>query len=174
MIDPAATPFGEGVGGNPFASFGGDTQWSFEEPTVVSGTEEKSASDYFEEHLRTIKMDHFKKVTEEVGHYLLDFASGVVKTVLESVKVIFTQAVKMALFKFAIETCAMGIKTLVETMSGMNLTPPNIDTKGVYYNFSSSAAGASVANASSQSQTNSYNNRGYENPFSNPFGSASW
>jgi len=99
-----------------------------------------------------------------IGKVLL-FFSGAIKTGLE----IITKAIKVAIFKFGIELCAMSIKSLVETMIGMSLQPPSIDTKGVFYN-------AGTPGTTQNNHTSSgYNRNGYsqptlDNPFGNPFG----
>ena len=69
------------------------------------------------------------------------FFSGAVKAGVE----IICKAVKVAVFKFGIELCAMSIKGLVDTMSGKGLQPPSIDTKGVFYN--SNLSGGSTGNS---------------------------
>jgi len=93
------------------------------------------------------------------------------KALFVAVKEIIKQAVKMAMFKFAIEACAMGIKSLVDMMVGMKVTPPNIDTKGVFYNF---GTGTSDIPRTSGPLNGAPNQSRYDNPFGNPFGTSSW
>lgn len=97
-----------------------------------------------------------------------DFVSEVVSSVGQVLK----QAFKMAVFKFALEACALCIKSLVEAMTGMNLQPPNIDTKGVYYNFNGQQQQQPPAAQPSSGPSGSGR---YENPFQSPFpGSSVW
>jgi hypothetical protein len=85
---------------------------------------------------------------------------------VETLSAIIKNSLKMAVFKFAIEMCAMGIKSLVEAMLGMSMTPPNIDTQGVFYNIKNAGVSPVTSQPSSQPR--------YDNPFGNPFGSPSW
>lgn len=165
MIDPtAANPFGFG-GADPF---GGSTACNLEESSAALGEENKEASDFLEEALQKIQTDKIKDTVVSVANHLVGFVGEIVSTVWDAAKVIVKQAVKMAMFKFAIETCAMGIKSLIEMMLGMNLTPPNIDTKGVFYNL----AGASSTAGATTPQTAASAPR-YENPFGS-YSSPSW
>lgn len=93
------------------------------------------------------------------------FIAELVKKALSVVCDLVKKAVKMAVFKFAIEFCALGIKTLVESMLKMELTPPNIDTAGVYYNFQRGSSGPPPSQ-------NQGNRSSYDNPFSSPFSAA--
>jgi hypothetical protein len=64
--------------------------------------------------------------------------------------------------------CAMAIKNLVENMTKMNLTPPSIDTKGVFYNFNQTTQPTSTISNSGYSNSRPT----YDNPFANPFASS--
>ena len=98
-----------------------------------------------------------------IGGYISTLVSGIAKGIVD----IVSKAIKVAIFKFGIELCAMSIKALVETMVGKNLTPPSIDTQGVYYNFNN----VNRPTGSSSTPNNSYNNSRptFDNPFGNPF-----
>lgn len=107
---------------------------------------------------------------ENMASYIAGGISRATGIVWMSFKSILSQAVMMALFKFAIEACAMMIKTLVEKMTGMKLQPPNIDTHGVSYNLSQING-----TAPAQSTQTNTSRPGYDNPFSSPFnGGPAW
>jgi hypothetical protein len=108
------------------------------------------------------------EITKTIFDKLVVLISGAVEA---GVKII-GQAIKVAIFKFGIELCAMAIKSLVETMTNMSLQPPSIDTKGVFYNF-----GSGATSTASTTSSNSYRGGNYghhqptlDNPFGNPFG----
>lgn len=103
--------------------------------------------------------------TAETTKLVVNTITEMVGEVVEAVIGIVKQAVKMAAFKFAIEMCAMGIKSLVEAMLSLSLTPPNIDTKGVFYNVG-------VAGGSTPAQPAQMNQPRYDNPFGSPFGAS--
>lgn len=73
------------------------------------------------------------------------------------------QALKMAIFKFAMEFCAMAIKALVETVAGLGFKPSTIDTQGIFYNIANN-------NSSPAQQTPMAPPRPstYDNPFGSP------
>lgn len=146
-----------------FTHTGGSSQ---EEPVVANNFKEYSPPETMAE-LRNIFDNsvyaNFPRFgTNEKPSVLAEF---ITKTANAGI-VIVTQAIKMAVFKFGIEMCAMGIKSLVETMSGLKLQPPNIDTRGVYYNFNTPQV-----NQPNTNHNNVYNS-GYNNnrsTFSDPF-----
>jgi hypothetical protein len=82
------------------------------------------------------------------------------------------RAIKVAIFKFGIELCAMAIKSLVETMTSKNLSPPSIDTQGVWYNFNNKTQNTVLPNNSQPAYSSGYSSSRptYDNPFANPFG----
>ena len=158
---------------NPFGfpetgSFKQDREWfaGESEPKEPSELSLKELVDTAASRIQASRMG------ETISHAAFCAASAVQKAIeiiWESTKTIVTQAVKMAMFKFAIEACAMGIKSLVELMTGMNLTPPHIDTKGVHYNFGTGGTGSTPVGSSPGVQPS------YGNPFGSPYGgSPSW
>lgn len=150
--------------GNPFGSpFDGATATK-EESLFEIPKEEKidTAREAIARRILATSASIERKARNQAVEELARFFSSVAAEVWSSLVLMAKQAVKMAAFKFAIELCAMSIKSLVEAMLGMKLTPPNIDTKGVYYNFN---------NTSSQTTQpqQSVSRPLYDNPFGSPF-----
>lgn len=152
-----SSPFGEGA----FSKSEGPTEDIFQKGEEVSLVQEIANI------RRTLEVGGaVKAVTRAASNYLAEIG----KAVVTAVKTIVVQAVKMALFKFAIESCALGIKTLVEMMVGMKLTPPNIDTRGVFYNMS----GVTSSGGTSSQPPPPIPPPRYDNPFASPFSASAW
>jgi hypothetical protein len=105
------------------------------------------------------------KKQKEVVVTWVDKALSGIGSLVKSIFSIIGQAIRVAVFKFGIELCAMAIKSLVESMTKMNLTPPSIDTKGVFYNFNQTTQPTGVPSSSGYSNSRPT----FDNPFANPF-----
>ena len=82
---------------------------------------------------------------------------------------IMIRALTIAVYKFAIEFCAIGIRSLIDSMASQKIGTTGIDTPGVYYN---PGAPAPTPGAPQQS---GYNQNRVDNssPFGNVFGNNS-
>lgn len=82
---------------------------------------------------------------------------------------IVIKALTIAVYKFAIEFCAIGIRSLIDSMASQKIGTTGIDTPGVYYN-----PGAPVSTQGA-SQQPGYNQARVDNssPFGNVFGNNS-
>lgn len=165
------SPFGQITANNPFSNpfenAGSEPKFSEAiKPTPEVVTAEKIDTDLASQIAKQ-KAIRNARLAAGVAYALTDRVYGWISQAAHQIYVnmknILSSAIKMAVFKFGIEMCALAIKRLVETMTGMNLTPPSIDTKGVWYNFS--------PNASAPSQTTTTQSR-YDNPFGSPFSSS--
>ena len=167
MVDlTSENPFGVSDQ-NPFSAV---TEWDSQE-LVPAEEEEVDIGKLLESEVRRIRAGKVEEKITEVASYLSGFVSAAIGVIWTTSKQIVKQALQMAMFKFAIEACAMGIKTLVELMAGMSLTPPNIDTKGVFYNIGSTTN----QSVSSPTQQTFGPTPSYGNPFGSPFaGSTAW
>ena len=155
-------PFGTGSMGNLDNPFQDAVSFDKVEPVRVLNPvlEGLSPGDILMKELAAAGANRVGNMARTLLDGVGDFISGIARTAINLV----TQAVKMAVFKFAIEFCAMAIKNMVETMTKMSLSPPNIDTKGVFYNFGT-AGTAPPASPINQ------NIPRYDNPFGDPFAS---
>lgn len=130
--------FGEDMsGGFDFKGFG-----STESPKVIPAAREHSKRSPQQLIDEVVELASRSYVSEKlsaaaaVAEKVADVAAKFARTIGG----IIGQAIKMAVFKFALEFCAMAIKTLVETVSSMGLKPSAIDTNGVFYNIGTSAS----------------------------------
>ena len=161
----AESPFGDF---NPFGT-GGDFGSEAVKPKKEYVFQNREEDDLLQQLAAVRPSPVIATAASVVVDKVVTAGQALMKAIFDIIK----QAFSMAIFKFAIETCAMGIRTLVEMMSNMKLTPPNIDTKGVYYNTGTGTSNVSGGVQNSSTYTNQSQPR-YDNPFSNPFGSASW
>jgi hypothetical protein len=128
----------------------------------------KNPQELLDEALRSAVRVSFPNPLEGVGRMatkVIDVAGEFLKTIGN----LIVQAIRIAVFKFALEFCAMAIKTLVEAIQGKGLTPSKIDTAGVFYNIGNAASQPGAPAASAPSRPLSY-----EDPFStgpSPYGS---
>lgn len=157
----------QGAMDNPFAtdfgSFASQGDVKAEETISTMVSEHTISVNAMLNHLKEVdSMKIANEVAKRVSLFT-DFIADAALGVMRALAQIARQAVKMAAFKFAIEMCAMAIKSMVESMLKMSLTPPNIDTKGVFYNIT----GANTTTAPMQAPSSGSR---YDNPFSNPFG----
>lgn len=181
----------EGFHNNPFADMGAEFLQSFktieeERPTEKRGIDKMSAmkeaiiqctADYKAENIKrkeeqrekiTSAADEVHRVTNSLVSNISKIVKSVVSAVFKTVVSTVKQSFSMAIFKFAIEFCALSIKNLVESMISKNINPPNIDTTGVFYNLKNPTTG--TTNQQTYQNTNISNTRSsYDNPFGSPF-----
>lgn len=163
---------GQGLFSNPFEGFSPGAEVVTEQPKIVapavSRVDTKKVVDDILKGMRSVPISTVSYVSKEAVRQTANAAVYLASEVINALKTMFIQAVKMAAFKFGIELCAMTIRKLVETMFSLKMTPPNIDTEGVYYNIQ--GAGKTTGNTPVGNPTHHH----VPSPsFSNPFGNGS-
>ena len=156
-----------GINDNPFGATIhniGDTGGGGEESAV-------SDRDFVINHLKRAEasavVSHIASVVSGTANVVVSVVADIAESIIKIIK----SAVKMAVFKFAIELCAMGIKNLVEAMVGMSMTPPNIDTQGVFYNLQGNGSSSVISPVTSVPNRPTHSSS-FGNPFGNPFQTA--
>lgn len=149
---------------NPFESVAAaspEPQIIPEAPREPQRTSRKSNSELLTEALLNRRAEKVAILAAGIASHVSRAARRVLGDFWETFKGIVSQAVKMALFKFAIESCAMLIRTLLQTMLNMKMPLPSLDTKEIMYNM-----GTNGSSGPTNTQTTSGNPFANSSPFS--------